>query len=1015
MSEKNVEVRQTMPIWLRGRKSDNRIPFWPLLLSVLLTIGSFGCSGGSSAPPILVMVSPAAATVQAAQSSPVSATVSGDSSGKGVNWSVSCTGNACGTVSPPSTASGAAATYSAPAAAPATDLTVVVTAAFASDPSKTASSKITVPAIVVSVSPTISTLQVNASTSFTAMVNNDPAGSLANWTVSCPTAPCGSVSPTQASSGAAVSYTAPATPPARDMTVTLTATSVTDSTKSATAKVTIPSSVLSIAVVNSTVPGNGTTQVSATVSPDPGNKGVTWSLTCSPTPCGSLSATSTASGVATTYTAPAPPASDLAVTVNAASVADPASVATATVTVAAITVTMQPTSVDVIDTTTAPLIANVGNDLRNQGVTWTVSCSPAPCGSVSPTSTASGAATTYTAPTSPPTADLAVAVTATSVADPTKSGVVNVTVPAVQVSQISPYGAFMPLGAVQQFSATVSNDGANQGLNWTLTQNSAACSPACGTLSSSTSASGVPVTYTAPARAPASASVSLTAASVSDGTKSASATISISTGTVQLAPTSLTFPTCKLHPRDNCATEPTLSVTLTNTGTSALAISNIAISATQFSQTNNCPASVNPAGVCTFTVKFTPTIVDTFSGNLTITDSSTDSPQQVPLHGTATSVRQANQEQARSDLAATTWAAVPAPTGPDPVGTRTLSFTDPKRTDPYLASGTQRELSVRFWYPAAASAARDCQPAEYAAPSVWKYYAQLVRVAPFPVKTNSCWNAPVDAGSHPLVLFTPGYTATATDYTFLAEELASRGYVVASVNHTYEATAVQLANGKLARSVVGSHLGGPTRGDAGSLSSAVSIRLLDLKSVLDHIEHLNASGDSPFAGRLDMTRIVFAGHSLGGLTAFLGSGFEPRITAVVMLDGFMPAELGSATSKPVLMIVGDREQFAPGECRLWNNLAGPRTAVSLRGVEHVAFSDWIWLTSRSVQAGPMGPERTMQAVRDYVAAFLDANVRGESPSGLLTGPSSLYPDATVTSGDQPLCSGRPVQSVERGR
>jgi predicted dienelactone hydrolase len=1007
MSEKNVECGQTLPIWLVDRKSESRIPFWRLLLSVLLTIGSFGCSGGSSAPPIQVQVSPTSAIVQAAQGSPMAATVSGDSSGKGVNWMVSCSGNVCGSISPTSTASGGSTTYLAPTSAPASDLTVTVTAASASDPSKTASAKITVPAIVVSVSPSTSTIQVNASAPFTAMVNNDPAGSLANWTVSCPTAPCGSASPTQASSGAAVTYTAPATPPASDMTVTLTATSVTDNTKNATAKVTIPSSVLSIAVANSTVPGNGTTQVSATVSADPGNKGVTWSLTCSPTPCGSLSATSTTSGVATTYSAPTPPASDLAVTVNATSVADPASVATATITIAAITVTMQPTSATVIDLTTAPLIANVGNDLSNQGVTWTVSCSSAPCGSVSPTSTASGAATTYAAPTSPPASDLAVTVTATSVADRTKSGVVNVTVPAVSVSQISPYGALMPLGAVQQFSATVSNDGANQGLNWTLTQNSSACSPICGTLSFSTSASAAPVTYTVPASAPASASVTLTATSVTDSTKSASATISISTGTVQLAPNSLTFPTCKLHPRDSCKNEPILTVSLTNTGTSALTISNVAISGPDFAQTNDCTASVNPAGDCTFSVQFTPSKAAIFTEALTITDSSTDSPQAVTLKGQATQVTQANQDQAHADLAATTWAAVPVPTGPQLVGTRMFSFTDFKRTDPYLANGAQRELSVRFWYPAAASATRECQPAEYAAPAVWNYYAHLVGVAPFPVKTNSCSNAPVDAGPHPLILFTPGYTATATDYTFLAEDLASRGYVVASVNHTYEATAVQLGNGKLVRSVVGSHLGGPMRRDAGSLSIAVSIRLLDLKSVLDQIDHLNASSDSPFAGRLDMTRIVIAGHSLGGLTAFLGSEVEPRIKAVVMLDGFMPTELGSATRKPVLMIVGDRMQFAPGECRLWNNLEGPRTAVSLRGVEHVAFSDWLWLSRRSVQAGPMGPERTMQAVRDYVTAFLDANVRGDSPSSLLTGPSSLYPGAALTSGDQALCAGPP--------
>src|SRR6516164_6660796 len=45
-------------------------------------------------------------------------------------------------------------------------------------------------------------------------------------------------------------------------------------------------------------------QVTATVSNDSGNRGVTWSVTCSAAPCGSVSPTSTASGVATTYTAP---------------------------------------------------------------------------------------------------------------------------------------------------------------------------------------------------------------------------------------------------------------------------------------------------------------------------------------------------------------------------------------------------------------------------------------------------------------------------------------------------------------------------------------------------------------------------------------------------------------------------------------------------------------------------------------------------------------------------------------
>jgi predicted dienelactone hydrolase len=53
-------------------------------------------------------------------------------------------------------------------------------------------------------------------------------------------------------------------------------------------------------------------------------------------------------------------------------------------------------------------------------------------------------------------------------------------------------------------------------------------------------------------------------------------------------------------------------------------------------------------------------------------------------------------------------------------------------------------------------------------------------------------------------VFSHGLTGTFTDYTFLFEDLASRGYVVASVDHTYDASAVDLGDGRIARSRFGS-------------------------------------------------------------------------------------------------------------------------------------------------------------------------------------------------------------------
>ena len=76
-------------------------------------------------------------------------------------------------------------------------------------------------------------------------------------------------------------------------------------------------------------------------------------------------------------------------------------------------------------------------------------------------------------------------------------------------------------------------------------------------------------------------------------------------------------------------------------------------------------------------------------------------------------------------------------------------------------------------------------------------------------------------GVHPVVVFTHGYTGTFTDYTYIFEDLASRGYVVASVDHTYEATAVAFPDGRFVHSGFGSHLGNVLLEDEQALALAL--------------------------------------------------------------------------------------------------------------------------------------------------------------------------------------------------
>jgi len=51
----------------------------------------------------------------------------------------------------------------------------------------------------------------------------------------------------------------------------------------------------------------------------------------------------------------------------------------------------------------------------------------------------------------------------------------------------------------------------------------------------------------------------------------------------------------------------------------------------------------------------------------------------------------------------------------------------------------------------------------------------------------------------------------------------------------------------------------------------------------------------------------------------------------------------------------------------------------------------------------MSPERTIAAMRDYIAAFRDANPRGEPLDPLLVGTSPAYPDAVATTQEESLC------------
>jgi len=283
------------------------------------------------------------------------------------------------------------------------------------------------------------------------------------------------------------------------ITVTITAMSLHDRTKLASATVTIRSTTSNIAVTPQTVTlaPSAKQQFVATLTGF-ANKSVVWSR--SPA-IGTISS-------AGLFTAPSSVSGSTTVTVRATSVADPNRSATATVTVTpSVLVAVAPGSVTLNAGGASQKFLATVSGTTNTAVNWTIS--PA-LGTIS-------TAGLYVAPASI-SSQSTVTVRATSVADPSKSATAVVTLkppattPSVQVG-VSPSSVTLNVpGASQKFTASVSGT-TNTAVTWTIT-------PALGTIS----AAGW---YTAPASITLQTAVIVKATSVADPSKSAAAVVTL--------------------------------------------------------------------------------------------------------------------------------------------------------------------------------------------------------------------------------------------------------------------------------------------------------------------------------------------------------------------------------------------------------------------------------------------------------------------------------------------------------
>ena len=109
-------------------------------------------------------------------------------------------------------------------------------------------------------------------------------------------------------------------------------------------------------------------------------------------------------------------------------------------------------------------------------------------------------------------------------------------------------------------------------------------------------------------------------------------------GSNSSSPTAVLSPAKLVFPKTPIGQTTYLNVSLTNTGNSALNISNVATTGDYAVSANSCGAQVLAGANCVFTVAFTPTTRGARTGTLQLTDNAANNPQHVSLSGTGLSI-----------------------------------------------------------------------------------------------------------------------------------------------------------------------------------------------------------------------------------------------------------------------------------------------------------------------------------------------------------------------------------------
>jgi pimeloyl-ACP methyl ester carboxylesterase len=238
----------------------------------------------------------------------------------------------------------------------------------------------------------------------------------------------------------------------------------------------------------------------------------------------------------------------------------------------------------------------------------------------------------------------------------------------------------------------------------------------------------------------------------------------------------------------------------------------------------------------------------------------------------------------------------------------------------------------------------------------------------------------------------------------MAQQVASAGYTVITIDHPYDADIVTFPDNRTITE-------GSIYTDTEELL-ALNTRAKDISFILNTLaSHSGAKKLFPgLTSGIDVSRVGIFGHSIGGAAAAEAMLYDSRLVGGINLDGsFMGKVVRKGLKQPFLIFghEGKDTTADPSWEAIWPELGGWKRELMLKDSQHYTFSDLPDLidvlgigASLPVEVeqelGTIDGGRALEIVTKYVATFFDFVLNGRK-STLLDGPTLEYPEVSFGS------------------